>query len=666
MQQFRSNRLASITVACAAASFASGAASAQVQIAEYVSTASGLAFEYKIANMPDFDQRRAFGVFGTPTGLPGNGGMYCVPTAAMNVFAYLANHGDPTFMPAAADFQSQDEYEPTTWLIALLGGLMGTDAADGTGGTGCTEGYTQWLADYDDQDRYCYLRDSASGWYCPSFDQLTATAISTGGVIGFAFGRYPISVITDDYIQVTGRSGGHAITLDRALRTSGGGIIGYRDPADDSESLTSQSEFITRLAAVDDLSIRFFSNSLGEWVIRMQSSLNFDPRKDDKVRSIDSYNVVYPKSVYSLGADEFVAVSPNPLAGSPPDPWAEVTFSPFAPVLDGDLDAALVHWLAITKSVFVGSTPQLVRRHRLTGESQTIAPVPGATDIVVGRNRQVYVGGGSTLRRFDLDRPEGEQLLSTINVGQTISDVFYNDATDQVVVFSIPGERILRYPASLSPIAGPMVSLIPAGVEMSGDGSVIVNPLDGKHWIMSEGSNSLFGLTLGGTGVAVQTLSLPALTDPRSFDFDDRGHMFVNNHGVVVELKLIVVVGGGASWQVVPASPFAGIPSAGGLRMSRSRTNYDPDEHDFPGWNTNIPPSELTFDEPVADCLADFNGDEAVNGLDLATLLGAWSPAPGSAASCGGITPCPQDLNHDARVNGLDLAILLSAWGACD
>lgn len=53
---------------------------------------------------------------------------------------------------------------------------------------------------------------------------------------------------------------------------------------------------------------------------------------------------------------------------------------------------------------------------------------------------------------------------------------------------------------------------------------------------------------------------------------------------------------------------------------------------------------------------ADFNGDCFINGLDLATLLGAWGP-------CGPIFDCPADLMQDGAVNGSDLAILLGWWG---
>ncbi|MFO0828557.1 MAG: thrombospondin type 3 repeat-containing protein [Phycisphaerales bacterium] len=55
------------------------------------------------------------------------------------------------------------------------------------------------------------------------------------------------------------------------------------------------------------------------------------------------------------------------------------------------------------------------------------------------------------------------------------------------------------------------------------------------------------------------------------------------------------------------------------------------------------------------ECNADFDGNGFVNSADLAVLLGAWGPAPGS----------PADLYLDGVVDGYDLAVFLRAWGPC-
>ena len=52
-------------------------------------------------------------------------------------------------------------------------------------------------------------------------------------------------------------------------------------------------------------------------------------------------------------------------------------------------------------------------------------------------------------------------------------------------------------------------------------------------------------------------------------------------------------------------------------------------------------------------CPADVTGDGAVDGADLATLLGNWAN-PGVA-----------DFDRSGAVDGADLATLLGAWGPC-
>lgn len=60
---------------------------------------------------------------------------------------------------------------------------------------------------------------------------------------------------------------------------------------------------------------------------------------------------------------------------------------------------------------------------------------------------------------------------------------------------------------------------------------------------------------------------------------------------------------------------------------------------------------------PVRGCVSDLNGDDGVNGTDLALFFTYWS-------ECGGASQVA-DLNGDGCVNGLDLPYLFSSWGAC-
>ena len=51
-------------------------------------------------------------------------------------------------------------------------------------------------------------------------------------------------------------------------------------------------------------------------------------------------------------------------------------------------------------------------------------------------------------------------------------------------------------------------------------------------------------------------------------------------------------------------------------------------------------------------CPADYDGDGAVGGTDLTTLLAAWGTPAG-------------DIDGDSNTSGTDLTTLLAAWGPC-
>jgi hypothetical protein len=64
----------------------------------------------------------------------------------------------------------------------------------------------------------------------------------------------------------------------------------------------------------------------------------------------------------------------------------------------------------------------------------------------------------------------------------------------------------------------------------------------------------------------------------------------------------------------------------------------------------------VDLDQPLgaATLPADLNGDGAVDGEDLAALLGGWGSCTGK--------DCAEDLNDDGIVDGRDLGLLLAAW----
>lgn len=59
----------------------------------------------------------------------------------------------------------------------------------------------------------------------------------------------------------------------------------------------------------------------------------------------------------------------------------------------------------------------------------------------------------------------------------------------------------------------------------------------------------------------------------------------------------------------------------------------------------------------ASGCVADLNGDGAIDGEDLSLMLGQWGDNNACAAN---------DLNNDGLVDGLDLAAMLGSWGPCE
>ena len=59
----------------------------------------------------------------------------------------------------------------------------------------------------------------------------------------------------------------------------------------------------------------------------------------------------------------------------------------------------------------------------------------------------------------------------------------------------------------------------------------------------------------------------------------------------------------------------------------------------------------------TCECRADVNDSGAVDGVDLAVILGAWGTnGQGQYAT---------DISGDGIVNGTDLAFVLGGWGPC-
>lgn len=115
---------------------------------------------------------------------------------------------------------------------------------------------------------------------------------------------------------------------------------------------------------------------------------------------------------------------------------------------------------------------------------------------------------------------------------------------------------------------------------------------------------------------------------------------------------------GAPEWETVPIAVVGAIRRMAVLNEAAGPALY------VAGTMTQVDgqPVGFIFRRPACaaeETPADLDGDGAVNGIDLALLLGQWTGAASYA-------PCPPqapaDLNSDCQINGVDLALLLGAW----
>ncbi|MAC19677.1 MAG: hypothetical protein CMJ23_08420 [Phycisphaerae bacterium] len=80
----------------------------------------------------------------------------------------------------------------------------------------------------------------------------------------------------------------------------------------------------------------------------------------------------------------------------------------------------------------------------------------------------------------------------------------------------------------------------------------------------------------------------------------------------------------------------------------------------FLGNSTDLDGDGVPDDCLSANCDADFNGDELIDGADLGILFVSWGPCQSGSPD----EPCLGDLNGDAVVDGADFGIFFLSWGA--
>jgi hypothetical protein len=590
-------------------------------------------YTYQVTHVPDLDQRRAL--------LPGQGSMYCVPTAAMNWMAYFANHGAAFLAPGPGNWQSQTLYNTMTTQLDLMGTLMGTSDTNGTDGDGCNAGLNAWLPNFLFVFAHYYCNDT----WCPDFQYCAEHAFNGGYVIPVV-GWYAEFKFDPGVIQ---RNGGHALSLNGAQRSGSDMIIKWRDPANDEGSgdplrLIIQSTFGTESYAIQQRYLRPTQFGNFRW---MSKIVGYDNAHIDEVVAI------YPLFVLASQPDDplsfvvdIASLPTGSIIGSLRNFHSIVDTS----IVDLALHTDLLSILYITEPQFVGDPPRIWRLMPGTGEITPVdVPLESPSRLVVGRRRGLYVLDGDDLVCLEIDTPTPHEVVR-VTPPSPPDALTYDNMADDVVLLSMSTRQLIRYPYYLDAL--PMVLTIPDTVMMAGRAKLACDPMNGAVWMVSDGSDALYRLTIKpGSGQLMATeVSVPEIVAPRAVDVGDSGRVFVSTQGHIVELQLV----GADNWEVAADPVFPDVAAGEIIHLAHDASNFDAALYGGPEWN-NVLPEE--FGDSVTDCTADLDGDGMVGVTDFLQVLAVW----GTADPFADIAPD----GGDGNVGVEDFLYLLAAWGAC-
>jgi len=507
-------------------------------------------FDYEITHMPDLDQGR---VPDPPTawGLPNNGKQYCVPTSTMNMIMYIARHGHPQLAPGVMDWQAQSTYNHASVNILVLGMKMGTSGTTGTTGNGWLAGAQAWFRDAN-YDHFVVNHIYAVHGWSPTHVSLTKAAIG-GNLIAFAYGRYE-TVDEISGFPVVERHGGHIVTLAKSSASSvtDSYDLWIRDPGDGGAG-TTQSTFTNRHLTVETHIVVTCTGG-GTCASRVMSALNYSP-SNERTAYLDEYLSIAPKSGYgftNIGDLHFFKIfKPMQIVGSGGEEVVELVVDD--PVMDAVNCPDQTCYALLAMGGDLAPIPELQLLDAVTGESELLFEIAGATKLVNDPNMNMYVLTGDEITKVEkfgdeYDFGRGVFLPHTAQAMAFMDPPLGADTRSGLttprpvlVALSITERQVMFYPDDLIEPWG--VFEVPDTVRLGGEGAVAVPPAVAdttapiKVWMCSEASNDLFGVEFGSRGAAVpEVISLPEIQEPTGLDFDDAGHMFVSRINGLVEL----------------------------------------------------------------------------------------------------------------------------------
>lgn len=540
-------------------------------------TFNGVDLTYAKSFVPDIDQKRDVGANGI-LGLPNKGKMYCVPTSAMNWIAYIANHGYPFIQPGSANWQVSPPnflatYNKMTTSLLVLGALMGTDPAKGTGGGNAQFATQAWLDSYL-PGFFAVSLDYAQGSYAPTFQNMSFLGMA-GALVMPTIGWYT----NPDYPGIIHvRNGGHVVSLAGA-KISGFPVpadqtMQIRDPAAPSDGmLTTQSTFSTESYKVKrELAWYGYTDS--------SNVVHISLREQDKVLSygsgyLDGLMAIWPKFGL-LPYDTSIVLNFPVKLQDVEKPALQV----FPSATGGKILDMALNPIRTQHPYLIDGSNAVWLFDAVTGQSTRLASLERPRRLVLGgRELRPYVllenavvclaGDGSVRKRLPLPAP--------------LDAIAFDDRANRLLGVSRAANKLFVFDAELRGATG--VSLPTRLLERTDGGrlALAVNPVDGSLFVLGA---KLCRVRTGERGVVtVEPVVLPGVTrTPLGLFVDERGSLFISDGG-----KLAVF---DARGQRLERSPFAGQPATGIIQILRPFSNFDPVAMNGPSYR-NVAPDDL-------------------------------------------------------------------------
>ena len=636
---------------------------ADLEVQRYSSCSN---YEFVVSHMPDFDQNRA------GLGIDSNGdagGVYCVPTAVSNLFAYIANHGYTYCDPGQADWQQDANHADATDFIDRLANEMNTSHTNGTTAGNAYRGARDMLQD-EVGSRFVIEDERNSMWNVVELRELSQAGINDDAIQTVCYGKYETLGYNWCNERVIKRTGGHCMTFVGGYRNGSTREIMVNDPDGSGDTNTEQSVFMTRdydCPWVPDLVVSF--TTIGSCLLPNQG-MNRIQRNfgDSYLRLIDSRIAIRPAHCYSwyshddgtsavvTGVPSFepgefqFELAPSIVAGSLRNTGQSLAIAPNGrPFL-----------LAVDGSIMFQEKDEETSKMRFAPLGQLdLPPADGITfcgdrTLVLRHGNRLTAITGMDSATTDPDADGNPptvawEALAPFEIGQIIPSWRArssedDDSTHSILAFS-PNLRII-FEASGDPEADPQPRIVPTELALDPqrfEQTIIVEDGLGTIWFAQEGDRKVSAFHKNGD-VSVIELPVEMIT---GLDIDDLNQLLVVDQG---RIRCFGFGARGIEERGEEASPFVGRLVGLGFKVDRSTSNYDPTQHgEAQGW----------FDSPevaqAPPCPEDLNGDGQVNGGDLALVLSSWGEDGDEGA----------DLNGDGMVNGADMALILSAWGNC-